>query len=513
MMTLTLAEYRKKVLGCWMGKNIGGTLGGPYEGKQEAFDIDFYTHDITGDPLPNDDLDLQLVWLHGLERYGTSLNASILGELWHNYITADWVEYGAGKNNMRMGIQPPLSGYVNNVFRDSNGAWIRSEIWACVAPGHPDIAVRYAYEDAIVDHSHEGLYAEVFCAALQSAAFAESNVEKLIQIGLSYIPPDCGVAKGVQTALESFHAGDTWREARKKVLTAVPGSFLYVDRAAPGFVKDVPVGPTGWDAPGNIGIVVIGLCYGGGDMGKSVCIATGCGEDTDCTAGTVGSILGIIAGIDNIPERWIKPIGHGIKTMCLNLTDWVFFAPKTIEELTERVLKVTPQILGGDKCDYIHAERGYDVHMKEGDQLFCPPVRDRQNGQWYWHDFTDLLSQSPFCIRQDFVIFNTVLDYGGAMFIQQGETKTFRLRIENNIRRQQWLNIKWHVPPAFTVRPGLQTSLPMEAYHGGNLGWVERTFTLTAEELESPRYDLLIEITSQGRHTKGIIPIVLINGL
>ena len=29
--TLSFAEYRDKVLGCWHGKNIGGTLGAPFE--------------------------------------------------------------------------------------------------------------------------------------------------------------------------------------------------------------------------------------------------------------------------------------------------------------------------------------------------------------------------------------------------------------------------------------------------------------------------------------------------
>lgn len=27
-----IEKDREKVLGCWMGKNIGGTLGGPFEG-------------------------------------------------------------------------------------------------------------------------------------------------------------------------------------------------------------------------------------------------------------------------------------------------------------------------------------------------------------------------------------------------------------------------------------------------------------------------------------------------
>ncbi|MCL2362391.1 MAG: ADP-ribosylglycohydrolase family protein [Defluviitaleaceae bacterium] len=507
-MTLTLNDYRQKLLGCWMGKNIGGTLGAPFEGYQKSFDIDFYTHDISGDPLPNDDLDLQLVWLYALEKYGNQVNASILGELWHSYITADWCEYGAGKNNMRIGLNPPLSGYVNNPFRDSNGAWIRSEIWASVAPGHPEIAVQYAYEDGIVDHSHEGVYSEIFCAALQSAAFCKNStddMEELIQIGLSYIPTDCGVAKGVAVALEAYHSGLTWLEARKKVLNAVPGSFGVAFQ--PPIEKDVPIGPLGWDAPGNIGIVVIGLMYGEGDFGKSICIATGCGEDTDCTAGTVGATLGIILGIDNIPEKWINPIGRNIKTMCLNQTDWIFIAPKTIDELTDRILKVTPFILGSKWCDYVNSADGYSIQVQ--DDLRCPPNRS-QNEFRYIQDFSEKLKCSPFGVRDDFIIFNTMLDYGGEPIIQEGKTRKFRLRIENNLGRQQWLNVKWHTPNNIQISPGKNINISLEHYHAGSKGWTEIEFDLTGTDLCKDRYDLLIEITSHGRHTKGFIPVVLL---
>ena len=56
-MLLSLQEYRNKVLGCWRGKNIGGTLGAPFECKRGVFDVGFQRKDIEGEPLPNDDLD------------------------------------------------------------------------------------------------------------------------------------------------------------------------------------------------------------------------------------------------------------------------------------------------------------------------------------------------------------------------------------------------------------------------------------------------------------------------
>ena len=36
---LNAASFRDKVYACWIGKNIGGTMGGPYEGKREYLDV------------------------------------------------------------------------------------------------------------------------------------------------------------------------------------------------------------------------------------------------------------------------------------------------------------------------------------------------------------------------------------------------------------------------------------------------------------------------------------------
>ena len=102
---------------------------------------------------------------------------------------------------------PPISGWYRNHNKDSCGCFIRSEIWACLAPGHPEIAVRYAYEDAICDHAGEGMYGEIFCAALQSAAFVEKDMHALIDAALSYVPKDCAVAGAVRAALECHEKG------------------------------------------------------------------------------------------------------------------------------------------------------------------------------------------------------------------------------------------------------------------------------------------------------------------
>ncbi|MBQ7916420.1 MAG: ADP-ribosylglycohydrolase family protein, partial [Firmicutes bacterium] len=321
-MSLTFQEYKDKVRACWLGKNVGGTLGAPFECIRGVYDLDYYTHDITKGVLPNDDLDLQLVWLNAAEKYGKNVNAEILGEYWTSYVTADWSEYGAGKNNLRYGLVPPISGWYNNHNKDSCGCFIRSEIWACLAPGHPEIAVKYAYEDAICDHADEGMYAEIFCAALESAAFVESDREKLIAAALAFIPADCAIAGVAALVKDCYEKGMTWKQARKAVMQQYPGSFgLYGGYKDQEPETDIPDGQLGYDAPNNIGLMLVGWYFGEGDFSKSICIAAGCCEDGDCTAGTLGSVLGIIGGTKIIEDKWLVPIGDEIKIISVDVTN------------------------------------------------------------------------------------------------------------------------------------------------------------------------------------------------
>lgn len=113
-MKIDRQEYLDKVYACWVGKNIGGTMGGPYEWVRDMVDCQGFTSP-KGEPLPNDDLDLQLVWLRALENYGVrSITPQLLGEYWLEYVTGSWNEYGIAKGNLRAGLLPPYSGEYDN---------------------------------------------------------------------------------------------------------------------------------------------------------------------------------------------------------------------------------------------------------------------------------------------------------------------------------------------------------------------------------------------------------------
>lgn len=449
MRTLSKEAYKDKVRGCWLGKNIGGTLGAPFEAHREALDLDFYTEDLSNGVLPNDDLDLQLAWLNAAEEHGVKVDAKVLAEYWLSAINPNWAEYGVGKSNLKTGFLPPLSGGYQNDFRNSNGAWIRSELWACLMPGHPEKAVRYAYQDAIVDHADEGVYAEVFTAALESAAFIESDYKRIIDIALSYIPEDCKVAKAVKLAKECYESGISWKEARIKLLNEIPGSFGGQLRLPNP--DNIPQAEWGYDAPSNIGLTIIAWYYGEGDFSKSICIAAGCGEDADCTAATLGAVMGIILGASKIPSKWLEPIGDEIRTLCITKTCDRVKIPTTVTELTSRVCALMPSFMVGS---FDMFDSGAEIKMADEENLYDHPVREWTIKPYNFKDeypasFYTFTGETP-NIKVDVTVEEDIT-------VREGEIKTFNIHAENAtgfVGDQLWLKFRWILPEGWSMDKG-----------------------------------------------------------
>jgi len=315
---LSRKDYEDKVLGCWLGKNIGGTLGTPFEGKKYVHNLTFYDP-VPKEPLPNDDLDFQLVWLRMLEDRGPEVTFSDFASYWMKYLSAHWYnEYSFCTYNLQRGLRPPISGAFQNYYVDEMGSPIRSEIWACVSPADPQLAATMAWMDSSLDHTGgEGRWGEMFWAALESAAFVIRDVKTLIRLGLSMIPISSNISRVITEALYSYESGMRWDEARERIVTI--------------FGHHQPS-----NAIPNHGFTIIGLLYGK-DFGDRLCKAVNCGYDTDCTGATLGSLLGIMNGASKIPDEWRKPVGEAIVPCRQTVTEGL---PKTLGELTQRTIKV-----------------------------------------------------------------------------------------------------------------------------------------------------------------------------
>lgn len=516
-MKLDFKTYSDKVRGCYTGKNIGGTLGAPFECYRGVYNLDWFMQDISS-PIPNDDVDLQLVWLAAVEREGRHIDSHVLAEYWETYVSAQISEYGTSKNNFGMGILPPLSGYLRNENRNSNGAWIRTEIWACLCAGNPALAANYAYYDACVDHSDEGVYAATFTAAVQAAAFFETDREELIDIGLSYIPEDCGVSRAVALIRQCYKNGDDWKTARKKLLIALPSSFGEMDGEWKGTASvpacdkcpvqqkdnDIPKAEHGYDAPAAIGIVLLGWYYGEGDFAKSVCLAVNCGEDSDCTAGTLGSVLGIIAGESNLPEKWKKACSQQIAT-CTLRTDNVFL-PKTIPELCDRIVRQTPVVLQ-DYCRF----------GENGEYTIEPVAEFRyRKGAFRCNkheDFAELLAEQGRTVRFHFRGLTVKVTYDDTrVSITDGAEKTLKLTFVNNLYTPQYLKLRYlGIPETWEVKGSKEQCVGLEHWHGSsNVNSID--FTFTPHGPYTAKTEIVLEISVNGRGEKMYVPLTFFNG-
>ena len=393
-LVISRADFHDKVHACWLGKNIGGTLGAPYECRREKLDLTYY------DPVPtvaapNDDLDLQLVWLEALETYGCDPTVSQLGQTWAAYASAyPWNEYGFFMRNWSRGLRPPMAGCFENYFVDEEGSPIRSEIWAVLHAGDPQAAARMAWKDSVLDHAGgEGQWGEMFLAALEAAAFVEQDPYTLIDIGLAMIPIASHLGRAVREAVWCHRNDLTWDEARQRVTDRFAG--LQPCNAVP-----------------NTAFVILGWLYGA-DFGDRLLKAVNCGWDTDCTGATLGSLLGILHGTAGIPARWTAPIGEIIINHPFTRLPR---APQTVGELTRRSIALAEQAVTAS------TERSF------GERTVLPP--DLRSRLFRNHVTRDLQTRDLQVGVEDLAGHEVALHYGGDPVLQSGIARELAVTID-----------------------------------------------------------------------------------
>ena len=290
---ISISALSSRIHGCWLGKSIGGTLGLPAEGKMDRLHYTFYDPVPTIAP-PNDDLELQLVWLHLLEtlKDGT-LTQRHFADAWLNHLHYMWDEYGRCRWNLRRGVPIAAVGTFENNFVSGMGSPIRSEIWACLFPGDPASAAYYAALDASLDHGVEGIAGEVLFSVMQSLVAAGMPAAQAINEALDRIPAGCETACALALVRTAFKKNVPAWAARDQLL-AKHGNDNFTH------------------TPLNAGLTIWALLYGEGDFEKSILLAVNGGYDTDCTAATVGATIGLAIGAEAIPDRWRQPIGEGV---------------------------------------------------------------------------------------------------------------------------------------------------------------------------------------------------------
>jgi ADP-ribosylglycohydrolase len=307
-------EYMERIYAGWLGKIIGIRLGAPIEGwtydkiKNVYGELDHYPVDYR-DFAADDDSNGPLFFLRALEdgRGKFNLTSQAAGEALLNYAPFEhgffwWGGYGVSTEhtaylNLRNGIPAPRSGSVEqngSAVAEQIGGQIFIDTWGLVCPGNPDMAADYAEKAAGITHGGNGVYGGIFVAACIAYAFEERNIRAVIEKGLSYIPAGCEYARAVRAVME-FHEKNpgNWRDC----FAYIRANWGY-DRY-PGNCHIIP----------NIAVMILGLLYGEGDFSRTITITTMCGWDTDCNVGNVGTIMGVVCGLEGIDyEKWRKPI-------------------------------------------------------------------------------------------------------------------------------------------------------------------------------------------------------------
>ena len=143
-----------------------------------------------------------------------------------------------------------------------------------------------------------GIYGEMFVAAMIAVAATTSDVEDIILGGLGEIPHTSRLYESIMTVMNHFKNGGSQKDC-----------FDTIHKA-----YDEYTGHSWCHTISNAMIVAASLLYGGGDFGKSICMAVETGFDTDCNGATVGSVLGMAHGIDGIPTCWQEPIHDTLHT-------------------------------------------------------------------------------------------------------------------------------------------------------------------------------------------------------
>lgn len=326
-------QLESKIHGAWLGRICGCLLGKTVEGIRTEELIPFLKEtgnypmcryilhsdlndDIlnkyqfrfagrcyadTEDGMPvDDDTNYVVLAQQIVEKYGRDFTSYDVSRAWlamqskDAYCTAERVAFC----NFVKGYEPPESAVYKNPYREWIGAQIRGDYFGYINPGNPELAAEMAFRDAAISHVKNGIYGEMFVAAMLAVAACTGNIKEIILGGLAQIPHTSRLHEAITDVLTGFEKGVPQEDCFADIHNR------YDEYTGYGWCHTIP----------NAMIVAAALLYGNGDYGKSVCMAVETGFDTDCNGATVGSVLGMAKGRDCIDAVWTKPIHDTLHT-------------------------------------------------------------------------------------------------------------------------------------------------------------------------------------------------------
>jgi ADP-ribosylglycohydrolase len=319
------ADVEDKIHAAWLGRIAGCNLGKPVEMGTHWTSAHLKEYlELAGsyplldyipmlDPLPDrfqlrdnwpettrgnvdgsardDDIDYPILGLHLLEQHGKALRPAHVADAWllllpfHQVYTAERVAY----RNLVHGLAPTEAASYRNPYREWIGAQIRGDVYGWVHPGAPRAAALLAYQDACLSHTENGIYGEMWAAALLAAAFTAGTAREALESSLEHVPPRSRLAEVVRDVMDRHALGGTWEDALAHIQGAY-GHYSWVHTL------------------NNAALVVAALLWGEGDYARTVGLTVQGGWDTDSNAATTGSVAGVLLGTAGLPARFVDPL-------------------------------------------------------------------------------------------------------------------------------------------------------------------------------------------------------------
>ncbi|MBO1265115.1 ADP-ribosylglycohydrolase family protein [Proteiniclasticum sp. SCR006] len=307
-------DLLEKIYSGLLGKAIGVRLGAPiepyqwdYERIKESFgDIRGYVKNSERFAA-DDDTNGPVFFIRAMvDEENLDITTEKVARAWMNY-TRDgqgmfwWGGEGVSTehtaySNLKKGVSPDRSGKsIQNTVSLSEqvGGQIFIDSWGLIHPGDMEKAMDAAETAAAVSHDGEALVGARFIGGLIACAFVEKDIEVLVSKVLTKLPSSSLYRQAMED-MRRFH-----REHPQDFRAAydyAQNRYSYAH-----FAGMCPVIP-------NACLVLIGLLYGDNDFARSIEITCMCGWDTDSNAGVVGTIMGVLKGIDGIPEHYRSPV-------------------------------------------------------------------------------------------------------------------------------------------------------------------------------------------------------------
>jgi ADP-ribosylglycohydrolase len=265
----------------------------------------------------DDDVDYTILGLHLMETYGSDLTTYDIAREWltrlpvYQTFTAERATY----QNLVREVPLAQTGAFHNPYREWIGALIRADIFGYVTPGDPRRAAELAYRDAVLSHRANGIFGEMWAAALVATAFTAESPKESVLESLRHIPAGSRLAEEIRRILDDHAAGKSWEESADHL------DARYKDMS---WVHTI----------NNAGALAAAVLWGEGDFTATIAYSVQAGLDTDSIGATAGSWAGAFGGYAGIPASWLEPLQGRTSSAVFG------FGEIRLEDMVPRTLRV-----------------------------------------------------------------------------------------------------------------------------------------------------------------------------